>query len=90
MGGGGHNATVKYLVSQLEALDGYYTVELQAFSAVVHAGATFSLFIDGTNTSAGVFDYTGSGDVTGALVVVANQGCELVSSSRIFGQSLYL
>ncbi|KAF2792150.1 Zn-dependent exopeptidase [Melanomma pulvis-pyrius CBS 109.77] len=77
MGGGGHNATVKYLVSQLEALDGYYTVELQPFSAVVHAGATFSLFIDGANTSAGVFDYTGSGDVTGTLVVVANQGCEL-------------
>lgn len=77
MGGGGHNATVDYLVATLSALDGYYTVETQAFSAWVHAGAQFSLFIDGSNTSAGVFDFTASGNVTGPIVVVPNGGCEL-------------
>ena len=78
MGGGGHNATVDYLVAELSALDGYYTVETQAFSAWVHAGAQFSLLIDGVNTSAGVFDFTASGNVSGPIVVVPNGGCELV------------
>ncbi|KAF2710999.1 putative aminopeptidase Y [Pleomassaria siparia CBS 279.74] len=77
IGGGGHNATVEYLVSTLESLDGYYTVETQAFSTVVHIGATWSLFIGGANTSSGVFDYTASGNVTGNLVAVANLGCDL-------------
>lgn len=78
MGGGGHNATVDYLVAQLSALDGYYTVETQAFSAWVHADAEYSLLINGANTSAGVFDFTASGNVSGPIVVVPNGGCELV------------
>jgi hypothetical protein len=60
------------------------TVETQAFSAWVHAGAQYSLLIDGVNTSAGVFDFTASGNVSGPIIVVPNGGCELVCLSIAF------
>ncbi|KAH7117972.1 hypothetical protein B0J11DRAFT_96698 [Dendryphion nanum] len=75
MGTAGHNDTVKYIVKELEALDGYYKIELQKFSALVQLNGTASLSINGVETTPGQFDYSPSGNTTAPLAVVSNLGC---------------
>lgn len=89
MGSAGHNETVKYLVQELEALGGYYKIELQEFWNWVQISADFNLTVDGESVDAGVFDFSASGNVTAPIVVVDNLGCEPVSlctAHRIYGE----
>ncbi|KAK7711289.1 hypothetical protein SLS64_005311 [Diaporthe eres] len=71
----GHNNTVKYLVEQLEALDGYYNVELDPFQYTLQQGvANFS--VNGVNYSSAGLEYSAEISVEGVpLVPVANLGC---------------
>jgi hypothetical protein len=78
MGSRGHNDTVKYLVKELKALDGYYKVETQRFSALVQVNGTGALTIAGETTEFGMMEYTPSGNITAKLVVVNNLGCDPV------------
>lgn len=76
----GHNNTVEYLVEQLEALDGYYNVELDPFQYTLQQGvANFS--VNGVNYSSAGLEYSAEISVEGVpLVPVANLGCSAVSS----------
>jgi len=80
MGSNGHNDTVKWLIEELEALDGYYTVETQKFTSLVQVNGTASLTIGGEATEWGMFEYNPSGNVTAELVPVSNLGCNTVCS----------
>jgi hypothetical protein len=80
MGSNGHNDTVKWLIEELEALDGYYKVETQKFTSLVQVNGTGALTIAGEQTEWGMFEYTPSGNVTAELVVVSNLGCNSVRS----------
>ncbi|KPI37306.1 putative leucine aminopeptidase 2 [Cyphellophora attinorum] len=73
-GSTGHNATVDYLVAELEALD-YYDVSTQAF-VELFSGGSGSLTVDGTEYEALILTYTPNGDATGSLVAVDNLGCD--------------
>ncbi|KAF1832227.1 putative aminopeptidase Y [Decorospora gaudefroyi] len=76
IGSPGHNDTIYWLKSELEALD-YYDVTLQTFSLVAMvSGQINAVIIDGANTTAGLLEYSASGAVTAPLVPVANLGCE--------------
>lgn len=78
MGSEGHNNTVKFLVKELNKLDGYYKVETQEFRELVQANGTASLSINGAAAEWGMMEYSSSGNVTSTLVVVSNLGCEAV------------
>jgi hypothetical protein len=82
MGSNGHNDTVKYLVKELEALDGYYKVETQKFTALVQTNGTWSLAINTVSEPSGLFEYSPSGNISAALVVVSNLGCDPVCLPR--------
>ncbi|KAL0936876.1 peptidase family M28 [Colletotrichum truncatum] len=74
-GGGGHNATVDWLVEELEKLD-YYDVYKQPFTESF-AGAKATLSVKGATVDARTLTYTPAGTVSGVpLVNVANLGCE--------------
>ncbi|PPQ85298.1 hypothetical protein CVT25_010071 [Psilocybe cyanescens] len=74
-GSEGHNATVKYIKSQLDKT-GYYDTEFQTFPYLFSQGtATFSA--NGTAYDSAWFTYGPAGDVTAPLVVVDNLGCTL-------------
>ncbi|KAF2263299.1 Zn-dependent exopeptidase [Lojkania enalia] len=72
-GGGGHNATVDYLVKTLEELD-YYDVSTQQFVELFSA-ATVDFTAAGTEYSAGYMTYSPSGQASGSLIQVNNLGC---------------
>lgn len=76
MGGNGHNDTVAFLKKELEALDGYYKVELQPFSTLIQINGTAALSVDNVDQKPGLMEYSPSGEATGPIVVVANLGCE--------------
>lgn len=81
-GSNGHNDTVNWLKSELEALD-YYDVSLQEFFTVVMVSGTVNTFtVDGEAVEALLFDFSGSGNATAPLVVVNNLGCEAVRRPR--------
>ncbi|KAF6822197.1 aminopeptidase [Colletotrichum plurivorum] len=74
-GGGGHNATVDWLVEELEKLD-YFDVYKQPFTENF-AGSKVSLTVGGAAVDARPMTYTPSGEAAGVpLVNVANVGCE--------------
>ncbi|KAJ5017275.1 putative leucine aminopeptidase 2 [Colletotrichum sp. SAR 10_99] len=74
-GGGGHNATVDWLVEELEKLD-YFDVYKQPFTEAF-AGSKATLTVAGAAVDARPMTFTPAGDVTGAaLVNVPNLGCE--------------
>jgi carboxypeptidase Q len=75
IGGGGHNDTVNYIKKELEALDGYYKVELQPFTTLVQLNGTADLSIGNQTYNPGLMEYSPSGEVTAPLVVVSNLGC---------------
>lgn len=76
-GGGGHNATVDWLYDTLDALD-YYDVYKQPFTELFHT-ASGSFAVGGEDVaSASTMTYTPGGSFAGALVQVANVGCEAV------------
>jgi len=82
MGTKGHNDTVTYLYQQLTApeLRGYYNVTLQPWQGVVQLSAEGSLFLDKTNTSIVVAEFSPSGKFSAPLAVAGNLGCNAVSS----------
>ncbi|KAK1989879.1 peptidase family M28 [Colletotrichum falcatum] len=74
-GGGGHNATVDWLVDELQKLD-YYDVRKQPFTESF-AGAKGTLAVRGSEVKFRPITYTPAGNVSGApLVAVVNSGCE--------------
>lgn len=73
-GSPGHDATVEYLIEELEKL-GYYDVTKQAFEELF-SGGSGSLTVDGTEYATDILTYTPNGEATGLLVVVDNLGCE--------------
>ncbi|KAK2038840.1 peptidase family M28 [Colletotrichum somersetense] len=74
-GGGGHNATVDWLVEELEKLN-YYDVHKQPFTEFF-VGSKANLTFDGVGFQCRPLLLTPSGNVSGApLVAVANFGCE--------------
>lgn len=75
----GHNNTVKYLVEQLEALDGYYNVELDPFEYTLQQGVS-NFSVNGVNYSSAGLEYSAEISVEGIpLVPVADLGCSAVS-----------
>ncbi|KAF2471286.1 Zn-dependent exopeptidase, partial [Lindgomyces ingoldianus] len=76
MGGNAHNDTVDYLVSELDALGGYYTVEKQKFSSLVQLNASASLAVNGTTYEPGIMEFSPSGNVGAPIIVVNNLGCD--------------
>jgi Zn-dependent M28 family amino/carboxypeptidase len=76
IGSPGHNDTVYWLKSELEAT-GFYDVSLQNFFTVAMISGQINAFlVDGVNTNADLLEYSASGTVTAPLVPVANLGCE--------------
>ncbi|KAJ4352337.1 Leucyl aminopeptidase yscIV [Didymosphaeria variabile] len=73
-GGGGHNATVNWLYSELKKT-GYYNVVKQPFVELFTA-ATIDFSAGGTEYDAFYMTYGPSGNVTAPLVQVANIGCD--------------
>jgi Zn-dependent M28 family amino/carboxypeptidase len=73
-GSAGHNATVDWLASQLEAT-GFYDVQKQPFTEIFSAG-TGTVIIDGETIDSQIMTYTPSGVVVGTLTAIANNGCE--------------
>lgn len=79
VGSEGHNNTIKYLVEQLEALDGYYNVELDPFQYTLQQGLS-NFSVNGVNYSSAGLEYSAEISVEGVpLVPVANLGCSAVS-----------
>ncbi|KAF2451424.1 aminopeptidase-like protein Y [Karstenula rhodostoma CBS 690.94] len=73
-GGGGHNATVNWLYTELKKT-GYYNVKKQPFVELFTA-ATIDFSAGGTEYDAFYMTYGPSGNVTAPLVPVANIGCD--------------
>ncbi|EFQ32028.1 peptidase family M28 [Colletotrichum graminicola] len=74
-GGGGHNATVDWLVEELQKLD-YYDIYKQPFTEEF-VGSTAALNIKGVDVQSRPLVYTPAGNVSNApLVAVANSGCD--------------
>ncbi|KAI5777993.1 hypothetical protein EDC01DRAFT_676104 [Geopyxis carbonaria] len=72
-GTAGHNATVDYIKSKLDAT-GYYDTELQTFSYLFSEGtATFTA--DGAAYASAWFTYGPGGDASGPILAVDNLGC---------------
>jgi Zn-dependent M28 family amino/carboxypeptidase len=72
-GSTGHNATVDWLVAELEKLD-YYDVQKQEF-VELFSGGSGSLTVNGEEYEADLLTYTPSGTVEGTIVAVDNLGC---------------
>lgn len=73
--------TIYWLKDELESLD-YYDVSLQNFYTVAMVTGQINSFqvygVSGVNTSAGLLEFSASGNVTAPVVVVANLGCNAV------------
>jgi carboxypeptidase Q len=76
IGSPGHNATINYLVEQLTALD-YYDVSVQPFTVPT---ATANLTINGRPYEVSPMSFTPGGSSSASVVVVANLGCDAVST----------
>ncbi|KAG8165546.1 hypothetical protein KVR01_004098 [Diaporthe batatas] len=75
VGSEGHNNTVKYLVEQLEALGGYYDVELDPFQYTLQKGVS-NFSVNGATYSSAGLEYSPEISIEGVpLVPVANLGC---------------
>lgn len=76
----GHNNTVKYIVDQLEALGGFYHVELQPFNTTLQLDGNATFIVNGVNYTASPLEWSSSVSLTDLPVVpVAAQGCFAVS-----------
>lgn len=72
-GSGGHNSTVDYIVSTLEATN-YYNVYKQPFTEVYSSGNA-TLSVDGREIASNIMTYTPGGSADTVLVAVSNLGC---------------
>lgn len=77
----GHNDTINYIYDTLNALDGYYDVELQPFDTLVQESGDFAFSVGDQAYETAEMEFSPSGDVTAPLVVVNNLGCEAVSKT---------
>lgn len=75
VGSEGHNNTVKYLVEQLEALGGYYNVELDPFQYTLQQGVS-NFSVNSVTYNSTVLEFSPEISIEGVpLVPVANLGC---------------
>ncbi|KAF5329514.1 hypothetical protein D9619_009067 [Psilocybe cf. subviscida] len=75
-GSAGHNATVNYIKTLLDATR-YYDTEIQTFPYLYSAGsATFGLSNGTTYSDVNWFTYGPGGDVTAPIILVDREGCE--------------
>jgi carboxypeptidase Q len=73
----GHNNTVEYIVSQLEALGDYYAVEVQPWSGLTQTSGDIVFSVNGKTYEAAEIEFsTNATIVETPLVVVPNLGCE--------------
>ncbi|KAH3660339.1 hypothetical protein OGAPHI_006925 [Ogataea philodendri] len=82
IGSKGHWSTIDYIKKEIHKLHGYYNVSVQALPATVSETNAFDTLINGTKpeslTDFSLSPPTPNKDfVTGPLVVVANNGCDL-------------
>lgn len=78
----GHNNTVQYIVDQLEALDGYYNVELQPFNTTLQVDSAVTFVSTIGNFTSEAFTYSSSVSLTDtAIVPVSNLGCSAVGNT---------
>ena len=78
-GSPGHVNTVEYLKENLEALDGYYDIQLQPFNAL-YATGNASLSVSEEDQNAFLFSFSPSGSIEAPFVVVNDVGCNSVCS----------
>jgi hypothetical protein len=87
-GGSAHNSTVQYLYNTIAALNDYYTVEYQPF-VEIHYNGTAAVSVNGTDQHALPLTYSPPGKINQPLVVVANEGCNIVrASSFVYSANL--
>ncbi|VUC24691.1 unnamed protein product [Clonostachys rosea] len=76
-GSTGHDLTVEYITEQLNALDGYYDVELQPWEGYTQTYEEISFTVNGVVYEAQVVEYSSNLTATDVpLVVVPNLGCD--------------
>ncbi len=76
-GSEGHQGTLDYIQDQLEALDGYYDVQVQPFVEPYSYGNARCAVNDVLQKVTAIA-YSPSGNITGPVVVVKNSGCNAV------------
>ncbi|KAK3076506.1 hypothetical protein LTS18_012825, partial [Coniosporium uncinatum] len=72
----GHVGTGDYVVSQLEALGGYYDISIQNFTVLAQTEGSGNLSVNGVDQGAELYEYSPGGNVTAPIIAVANLGCE--------------
>ncbi|CAL1188896.1 unnamed protein product [Candida parapsilosis] len=82
IGSPGHWATIRYIISELKKLGGYYTIKTQSFNAIDGHIEDYSLLIDGVQPKslkplALTPPTTDKRPVHGNLVLVESNGCSL-------------
>ena len=82
MGSPGHRGTLDYVLGKLSDLGDYFNVEVQEFPVVYWTGSGKLNVEDSTLEEVNAFRYSPAGSVTGELVHVLNNGCNVVSTSR--------
>jgi len=75
----GHVGTGDYVVSQLEALGGYYDISIQNFTVLAQTEGSGNLSVNGVDQGAELYEYSPGGNITAPIIAVANLGCEAVS-----------
>jgi carboxypeptidase Q len=76
----GHNKTIEYIKTQLEALDGYYSVEVQPWSGLTPLSKKSTFSVNGVEYESLAIEYSTNASLTNVpLVPVANFGCNAVS-----------
>lgn len=84
IGTAGHNSTVNYLVDTLAATK-FYDNTVQPFQV---SNATANLSINGVVYEVAPMTFTSAGDLLASLELVANLGCDAVSSIFIFSLTI--
>ncbi|KAH9883119.1 hypothetical protein J1614_000489 [Plenodomus biglobosus] len=93
IGSPGHNDTIYWLKSELEALD-YYDVSLQSFFAVFMISGELNTFlVNGANTSGNLLEYSASGktdfpaEVAGNIALISRGSCDYGQKSALAGNA---
>ncbi|KAH8684825.1 putative leucine aminopeptidase 2 [Tricladium varicosporioides] len=79
----GHKATYEWIYNSIKELGDYYTVEYNEFLA---QSATGKLTVDGIAVAADPMTFTPSGAPSGAIVAVANIGCDAADYPDLTGK----
>jgi hypothetical protein len=77
MGRIGQYATVQYIYDTLNALNGFYDIQLQPFPAL-YADGNATVVVNGIDQKGLIMTYSPNGNVIGRVVPVADIGCNRV------------